>query len=361
MTGTPRSMNSSSHIPGVPYAGFNWQSAMDILRPSLPPALIHDEQTSKINEFTGDVPGIWHWGMFETRLSSDDAPVDILGAMVQGEETREKLLETLTSTPHSPLSPSEALLRRWAANDGTGFSGTPNLWLEWDRDGDNRPPVPWLCTAPDFFDKKLTPLSADEVGKLAADFMASDPQMFVPGAAEKLVELTRLLPPGGKLSAFATLQPRGRAICRAFARLPKGGTRKWLKAIGWPGNIDQFEAVAPLFQVDGESEWCQIEFDTKVRAHLALEIAQSERGFPRKEARVRWLNEAVSRGWTSREKADAVLGWHGKKSCTLPSGEAVDLLRSFHLKVTLAAETEPQAKAYLGFYFRKTNRSTQAS
>jgi hypothetical protein len=149
------------------------------------------------------------------------------------------------------------------------------------------------------------------------------------------------------------LKPRGKPVCRTFANLPRGGTLEWLSRIGWPGSRDGLEAIAPLFVVDEEREWCQIEFDTKVGPHLALELAQTERRRPWQQSRQAWLDEVCRRGWATPEKAAAVMKWHGGEDCLLASGQPVRLLRSFHLKLALREGDSPLAKAYLGFYFRK--------
>lgn len=353
MSGTPLKAHPTSRPRGVPYASFTWQEALPRIKPYLPSELVSEETYTGLDAFVHDVPSIWHWGMFEARLGKEPAPVDILSAMAQLDETRLCLKKALLTTRHRGLDRARATLGSWAADDGSAFTRTPNLWLEWDQDGSDRPPLAWLCIAPHFFDKGLSAPTPTEIGALAEEFMATDPTLKVDGASEKLVELAELLPRDGQLMGFASLKPRGKPICRVFANLPRGGTFAWLQSIGWSGSWEELKNIAPLFVVEGEREWCQIEFDTRVGPHLALELAQTERRRPWQQSRQAWLDEVCRRGWASAEKAAAVMNWHGGEDCMLASGQQVRLLRSFHLKLVLAQGAPPLAKAYLGFYFRK--------
>jgi hypothetical protein len=320
----------------------------------VPEALVDSEQWAETQNFATQIPMLFHWGMLEVRLGAGRFPVDVLGALLQLHDTRKKIHEALLGDQRSVIESAAPTLRGWASGDRDGFSRTPNLWLEWDRDGENNPLLPWLCIAPHFFDPSQERPNPQQLGELASDFMRSDPRLQVDGAAEHLVEIASRVPQGGQLMGFASLNPRGRAVCRVFARLPHGGTKEWLKAIGWPGDISLIDSTHDIFHVVGEEEWCQIEFDRKVRPHVALELAQTERGFPRREARERWLQEAVRAGWATEEKAQAVMDWQGHTPVTLPSGDMTHLLRSFHLKLSTGSSgTQRIAKAYLGFYFRR--------
>lgn len=357
-SGTPIEASSSTGPRGVPYAGFSWPEALSRIAPHLPAALVDEKRAEEITRYASTLPSTWHWGMFETRLGPEDVTVDLLGAMAQGPETSARLRSAASTSQHPGIRGAKDTLMAWSAQDGSSFARTPNLWMEWDQDQAHRPPLAWLCIAPHFFDKSLPKPTPQQIGDLAAHFMATDPSLNVEGASERLVELAKALPGDGQLMGFASLKPRGRSVCRAFANLPRGGTRAWLDAIRWPGSQKRFAEIEPLFVVPGEREWCQIEFDSRVGPHLALELAQTERGFPRREAREAWLSEVCTRGWGEPTKGDAVMNWHGEEACSLDDGRKVRLLRSFHVKLVLKEENAPQAKAYLGFYFRKPKSST---
>src|SRR5690606_4982166 len=105
--------------------------------------------------------------------------------------------------------------------------------------------------------------------------------------------------------------------------------------VEWSGDFQTLKKVLPNSEVEGEDHFLQVEFAEKVGPYLGLELAQTERGFPRRKAREEWLDYAVREGWTNEEKARAVLDWHGMTPCTLPGGIPVKLLRSFHLKLAL--------------------------
>ncbi len=351
MAGDPSSALSPARLP---YAGFGWRTAASAIREHLPRQLVTSERRNSVLSFAERLPMEWYWGMFETRLTAQDDRVDLLGALVQNKRTRHQLSDALQSPHGRALHPAKSALQAWSRNDGTLFASSPNFWFEWDQDRPDSAALNWLCLAPEFFDKSAESLSLDDVTLLVEQFLSSEPALAVTrGALRTFRNLANALPRGGQLMSFASLKPRGRDAYRVFVRLPRGRTKEWLSAVGWPGNMQELDEVLPLFDVDGEDQWCQIEFSDHISPYLALELAQTERGFPNRDARERWLNHAVDAGWATEDKANAVLDWHGISAAELPSHPDVKLLRSFHLKLALAPDRSPEAKAYLGFYFRK--------
>jgi hypothetical protein len=130
--------------------------------------------------------------------------------------------------------------------------------------------------------------------------------------------------------------------------------------VGWTGSFSQLTDVLRHFEVEGEDHFCQLEFSKEVGPYLGMELAQTERGFPRRAAREEWLRFVTEEGFANEEKARAVLNWHGAATCMLPNGPPVKFLRSFHLKLALLPDRDPEAKAYLGFYFRKMKQRLAA-
>lgn len=334
----------------VPYAGFTWESALSLLENVLPEELVGKNARERLVPFAKSLPDSWYWGMFETRLEPQAESVDLLAALVQIPETRSQVRSLFKSGGHPALNGLEGPLRAWSSNDGSPLATSPNLWLEWDMDRGGSVPLSWLCMAPDFFDKSLTPPGVGELVALVRQFIDSSENLEVPGALGTLERILREMPEGGRVMSFSSLKPRGRKAYRVFSKLPRGSTASYLKRIDWPGDFGRLEAHLPLFDVDGEDEWCQLEFSDRVEPYIALELAQTERGFPNKVARERWLNETVQDGLVDPEKAKAVLRWHGQSEGPLPH---LRLLRSFHLKLALPEGEASLAKAYLGFYLRK--------
>lgn len=351
---------STQSLNRLPYAGFGWRSAAAVVAKHLPGQLVGTEKRDALFSFAERLPISWYWGMFETRLAPEESRVDLLGALVQGSDTREQIVETFKNFKHSALHSAESTLAAWARDDGTLFARSPNFWFEWDQDRPDTPALNWLCLAPEFFDRSARALSTEEIVRLTDQFLSSTPSLEVRSAKRTLQRLVSSLPQGGKLMSFSSLKPRGRNVCRVFARLPLGRTKAWLETIGWPGDYPRLDEVLPLFEVEGEQQWCQVEFDETVGPYLALELAQTERGFPNRSAREKWLAHVVDRGWASAEKAQAVLDWHGASPGGLPGQSEVKLLRSFHLKLALVPGNDPEAKAYLGFYFRKPREASAA-
>lgn len=344
----------------VPYAGFGWRSAQTLVSGHLPRCLVDEEEKAALFAFAKELPGSWYWGMFEVRLQADETRVDLLAALVQSPLTRAQIRETFSSGGHAALDSARGTLEAWSDNGNTHFVHSPNLWFEWDHDRPKAPALQWLCLAPDFFDKTQSGLAPAHVVSLAEEFLASAPGLEVAGATQMLSRLARSLPDRGKLMSFSSLKPRGREACRVFARIPRGKLRAWLSSIGWEGNSAQLQNALPHFEVEGEDHFCQLEFGEKLGPYLGLELAQTERGFPRRQAREQWLQHAVAQGWTNEEKANAVLNWHGATPCSLPNTPPIKQLRSFHLKLALLPDKAPEAKAYLGFYFRKSKQTLAA-
>lgn len=343
-----------------PYAGFGWRSAGALIARHLPSCLVVEEEQKALFAFAEELPGSWHWGMFETRLDPQARRTDLLAALVQCAQTRHEIQETFSSGGHPALDAARGTLEAWSSEDGSSFARSPNLWFEWDHDRPEAPALQWLCLSPDFFDRTQSALTTKQTVSLSEQFMRSAPELNVRAASRTLECLANALPQGGKLMSFSSLRPRGRDICRAFVRLPKGTLVDWLRTVDWSGDFHALEKVLPTFEVEGEDHFLQVEFAENVGPYLGLELAQTERGFPRRKAREEWLDYAVREGWTNEEKARAVLDWHGTTPCTLPGEIPVKLLRSFHLKLALLPNRAPEAKAYLGFYFRKAEAALAA-
>lgn len=345
---------------GSPYAGFGWRSAGPLISGYLPSCLVAEEEQDALFSFAEELPGSWYWGMFETRLQREASHTDLLAALVQSAETRREIQSTFSSGGHPALDSARGTLEAWSRDDGSHFARSPNLWFEWDHDRPEAPALQWLCLSPDFFDRKQEALTIEQTIALCEQFMTSAPELHVHGASRTLELLAEKLPMGGKLMSFSSLRPRGREICRAFVRLPRGTLIDWLRSIEWSGDLIELLRVLPSFEVEGEDHFLQVEFAEKVGPYLGLELAQTERGFPRRKSREAWFEFAVKEGWTSEEKARAVLDWQGATPCTLPGDMPVKLLRSFHLKLAMQPGHAPLAKAYLGFYFRKANAALAA-
>lgn len=346
--------------PWIPYAGFGWRSAESLILGHLPPCLVSDDEKVALFDFARQLPASWYWGMFEVRLQADSGRTDLLAALLQSPLTRREIHDTFAAGGHPALDSARGTLTAWTSHDGTEFARSPNLWFEWDHDRPQAPALQWLCLAPEFFDKTQSKPTIPQLISLSCQFMKSAPDLHVKGAARTLERLAAALPKSGKLMSFSSLKPRGREVCRVFARVPKGTLTDWLRTVNWPGDFGKLAGVLPSFEVDGEDHFCQLEFGEKVGPYLGLELAQTERGFPRRKAREDWLKWAVREGWASEEKAQAVLNWHGRAPCTLPQAPPVQLLRSFHLKLALFPDRDPEAKAYLGFYFRKLSQALAA-
>lgn len=345
---------------GAPYAGFGWRSAEPLISRHLPTCLVGDEQKAALFAFARELPVSWHWGMFEVRLQKEDSRADLLAALLQSPQTRHEIRETFSTGGHTALDSARGTLEAWSRNDNSYFARSPNLWFEWDHDRPKDPALHWICLAPKFFDKTQSELEAHQIVALTEQFMNTAPDLRVSGASETIGRLARSLPNGGKLMSFSSLKPRGRNVCRVFVRIPRGKLPDWLKTIGWEGNFAQLAEILPHFEVEGEGHFCQLEFGEKIGPYLGLELAQTERGFPRREAREKWLAFATRQGFASEEKANAVLNWHGPSAASLPNAPPVKLLRSFHLKLALLPDRSPEAKAYLGFYFRKLAQALAA-
>lgn len=354
------SSTTTQPVDGTPYAGFGWRSAESLISEHLPTCLVGDEQKAALFTFAKELPGSWYWGMFEVRLQKGDARADLLAALLQAPRTRQEIRETFSAGGHAALDSARGTLEAWSRNDDSHFARSPNLWFEWDHDRPKAPALHWICLAPRFFDKTQSELRAPQIVSLTEQFMETAPDLRVEGASETVGRLARSLPSDGKLMSFSSLKPRGRNICRVFARIPRGKLTDWLKEIGWEGDFRQLADVLPHFEVEGEEHFCQLEFGEKVGPYLGLELAQTERGFPRREAREKWLTYAAEQGFTTEEKANAVLNWHGASAASLPNAPPVKLLRSFHLKLALLPDRAPEAKAYLGFYFRKLAQALAA-
>lgn len=343
-----------------PYAGFGWRAAQSLVSGHLPRCLVDDQEKASLFAFAQQLPGSWYWGMFEVRLRAEETHADLLAALVQSPLTRQEINKTFSLSRPNALDSARGTLQAWAKNESSYFTRSPNLWFEWDHDRPEAPALHWLCLAPEFFDKSQYALAPAQLESLTEEFLASSPHLEVKGATKTLRRLAQSLPSGGQLMSFSSLKPRGRDACRVFARIPKGKLRDWLAAIGWEGNSSQLARALPHFEVEGEEHFCQLEFGEEVGPYLGLELAQTERGFPRREARERWLKYAVEQGFATEEKASAVLGWHGATPSALPNTPPVKLLRSFHLKLALHPDRAPEAKAYLGFYFRKLKQALAA-
>ncbi len=312
---------------------------LESLKPSIPTLLVDPAHLAEFDSVLDTSGAAWQWCMVEVPLGGSVGRPSLLGCITSDAGARGQLLLDL-GRPDFGLAGSRALLEPWALQ-ASGHPAVGVVWAEWDRP-DSRPLL-WV-DLPHHANRSDPPLEALRLVEQTAAALGNVPTRVVIQTVEMCL---RALPNGGRLLGTGSLASRGSEDRRMFVGLPADGLVSWLQGICWPGDLDFVRRWLPLIGGPWEPVFVQIEVSECVGAYLGLECRQTTAGFPERPARSELLAALVRDGAVQPAHADAVLAFPGRQMIKQDSSE-LELIRSFHLKVTAAPGGAAAAKVYLG-------------
>ncbi|WP_394846846.1 hypothetical protein LZC95_05195 [Pendulispora brunnea] len=329
------------------------------LLPYVSETLISPSVRSRLEAHTARLPAIFEWGIFECRFAPAVDRVDMLFRVsrpVAGANGTQLPEESTWPADHG-LEPILPFFRTWLAANNE-LADVPLFWVEHDLATSGASPSPspsppfiQFCVDPGFpHASRALPIVPLRVRALAERGLAPLLGTAVDGAAlDGLRRCAQRLPSKGRVLHVGVIPHRGSRDLRVLAAVPMESVLDWLAAIEWPGNRALAAEIHGWLGTHFEMASVQLDLGETVRPSLAMEFPLPSRdgNHPAWRAFMRIL---IDRGLASAEKSRAALDWMGDATHDLPETPwLVNLQRQLDVKVSLSADGELTAKAYLGF------------
>ncbi len=311
---------------------FLMDATLRALEGYLPPLLVGAGALGRLREVTGMLPAALSESWYlECRLNGEER-VDLIvrvgpegGGMLAGDGRWGALREWCAEWADPESALHRDVRRIWLEFDLEDGVAVPGVFLEWRGEAD----AGRMAEA-------LAPLGAEPAGLRGA---------------------LGALPAGARVLYTGLFPSRGGGAFRlCVAGLDRLGLLGYLRAAGWPGPLDELAALTAEMGEAREGaalrDAALVHLDVGAGLHprVGLEYVSSRREQARGTvAERRFMEHLVERGLCGRERMDALLAWPG---CTVERfghqlWESVVFRRVNHVKLTVAAGTPLQAKAYL--------------
>jgi hypothetical protein len=339
----------------------------------VPPALIDAPARGAIETITNRIPAaLTRRTYLECRLAEGVPRTDLV--LCVDRSSRVLLMDPKRAWVPTPLQthPLWAGLERtcshWADERSTIGQRIYDLWLEFDVEQplpDDAALVPNV-----FLGLTRTPPPTGELWAGAVECSEAvlgrrlDPQVAALGH-----DLIAKLPQGATLLYVGLMYPRNdKAVRLCVAPLAGAALLDYLRAIGWPGVVDEIEAFlrslpcGPDTTALESTTLLHVDVSNGVAPLIGLEIPLAQ--YPQVVDGIveRALLDALcERALCSFRKRDALLRWPGYSIEEFPHQcwPSLALRRVSHLKVAYAPGRTPEIKTYLSFFHDVARRRPQ--
>jgi len=293
------------------------------------PALIAPEAAQRLEAIPDVFGESITWLGLECRLVAA-SQVDLMIGMI-GPAARARFAASMPAWP-TTWADARSITGQWADDHGP-LHAVPYLWLEFDRPADEvTPPIPFLPLEP----AVAAPSNPATVRACAQALLgaADGPQL---DRLLALLESARAT--GGWPLHLAPLRSRDLDHIRIVMALPRAAVVPWLRAVGWPGDIEQ---VATAMAAIGDfHSHCTvaIQFADHVIGGLGLDCYYP--ASPRTDRRWQRALSVFATWGVVPERLDAFARWHGEGEL---DGHIYERLP--HTKISFV-DGAPSVKAYL--------------
>lgn len=319
-----------------------------------------------VRAVAGRIPARLTNAIYLERWLGHDSPrldlivrVDPRGRAVLADPAPGEFHESLRTQPH--WQRLRAFARAWGVPGSALERHIDGLWIEFDVDP--QAPHAAVLTPRAFIDfareAQRWPDTAARLELAAQAVQALRGGPLDAPTSQHLRACLESLPAGATLAYLGTTLAEPHAPLRVCVVGLGARVASYLRAVGWPGDLDDLEArvLAPLAQTLGATHGVAIlhlDLTPQVAPRIGLEYAFARavqrRGRVNETA---FLERLVERGWCSADDRDALLRWPGH-TVELMAHEIWHsrvMRRLNHVKLTHATGEPVQLKAYLCFYF----------
>lgn len=330
---------------------------LEQIEPELPPELVGAPQRRALRARARGVPGAWHSGAIECRLTWAPAPCDFMVYATRGDGGQRALDAVLRSRRAKAFGRAQPYLREWTRRGSKLSREAAAVWVEYDvpRRGPAPDPFVFVCLYSDYLRDGYPahqPRGAQSPRRVRA--LAAAGLRWASGRrpGERQLQLiarcAAALPPTGRLLHVVAIPHRLEGV-RVGAILPFGDVERWLGAIGWTGTRAQVRELFELFPGTYDYLHVQVELSEQVEPKLAFDFNLSAT-----PARSRHWSEfaagLASSVCCDREKLSAALRWVRSRRVQLTGDDIpVRIDQQLFFKVSSLPDSI-EAKAYLCFH-----------
>ncbi len=322
---------------------------LDLIERRVPDALIDRQGWSAIAERTADLPRLAAESSvgFETRLQDPRPAADFFVWIRPSGRFGEYLLHADDGGGRAPIGPEA--IRRLRRAGSTLARRVPWLILEYDVV--DAPPGSAL--APGVFLTDIPPIPQDEWNPIADILDLATRRTECREERRMLAALAGAVPPGGRIAHLGAMPDRRPRTLRALVKTDPQQTPGFLRQIGWPGAIREFErTVEPMRRlIAGWSVACDVTSGA-VAPQLGIELFLH--GLWPALTAADWhplLERLEAESLCRPEKAAALRAEIPPRTVIDERGVRVMRTGINHIKLTLRADGTIGCKAYLGVAF----------
>jgi hypothetical protein len=225
----------------------------------------------------------------------------------------------------------------------------PFVWLEYDVDErfDRERPQPSVSIGLErgYLDRywRAPAVAIEDVSRRARRALA----LLGRGDSQPLLaRCASAIPPGGSLVYLSVMTARPRALVKLYVSIPKGRTVKFLRTIGWRGDLTAVDAlVRRAYAPMADTVFADLSLGETVLPRLGLAFSQlHRREMETFDPCWSWLPMATA----LPEKRRALASWPGQAEARI-DGWRTCVHRWVDLKAVLDGDGNVRWKAYLGF------------
>jgi hypothetical protein len=351
---------------------YSLRDYLEVVTPYLDPKLVSPESLPHIQLITQLLPPVSFAG-FECRLGQYNARTDFALGIFPFDAARD-ILAGSAATNHMPdvLFGHDSWCRlrdfflHWRDPTSLLHRGIEIVWLEFDVDGPPPDtPIPNLM-----FRFNSQSRQKHKIIETSLKFLLREP--MTPSLQHTLFTCINALPVESKVT-LGVMLPRQVDVMRlSIEGIPTGQIPDYLARVGWPGPMDELEAVITMASRFVDTLVLDLDVGSNVFPKIGLECCLMERN-PEKEPRWKLLlDQLVQSGLCLPNKRDPLLAWYGSSSQTANGQAWPDNLRQLssllgpkvqsvvsrelsHIKLVYVPGSPLDAKAYLGFRYTWRN------
>jgi hypothetical protein len=347
---------------------------INVLGPYLPKTLISSENLEHIQTIARLLPGgLTRFFGFECRLGVETAQSDFLLSVSNINHERDILrgnypgFELPATFWTEPIwCQTRDFCVNWADPATVLHEKAENVWLEFDVNG-QPPPVP----TPSLFlgTKEIQAVHHNDfepyswLSKSALYFLTGS---YLPEPVEhQLWEAIRLLPAGASIFQIGAMVARQPVFVRICIRIKPDQIIPYLKRIGWPGDVGQFEMLLNELVNLVDHVDLDIDISDRIGPKIGLESSFDYRRGPKTQPRwYDFLDYLCNKGLCLPQKRQGLIDYPGfahekshEKIWPEPliiasawmAHNYLSLIRwgLYHVKVVYQADQPVEAKAYL--------------